>query len=150
MDLAYLTGQRPADTLRFDESHIRDGELWVIQGKRGKKLRISVVGELGEVIKRIQARKVGYRVASSALVVNEKGERMGADALRFRFDAAREAAGIEKGLFQFRDLRAKAGTDKTELSGDIRAAQKQLGHQSITMTEHYVRERKGDKVGPTR
>lgn len=150
MDLAYLTGQRPADTLRFDESHIRDGELWVIQGKRGKKLRISVVGELGEVIKRIQARKVGYRVASSALVVNEKGERMGADALRFRFDAAREAAGIEKGLFQFRDLRAKAGTDKTELSGDIRAAQKQLGHQSITMTEHYVRKRKGDKVGPTR
>ncbi|WP_196489383.1 hypothetical protein [Burkholderia territorii] len=41
MDLAYLTGQRPADTLKFDERDIKDGELWVEQGKRGKRLRIS-------------------------------------------------------------------------------------------------------------
>ena len=57
---------------------------------------------------------------------------------------------MQKDLFQFRDLRAKAGTDKTESAGDIRAAQLQLGHKSLKMTEHYVRERKGDKVGPTR
>ena len=72
------------------------------------------------------------------------------DALRFRFDRARVAAGIQKDLFQFRDLRAKAGTDKTESTGDIRAAQRQLGHRSLNMTEHYVRERKGDNVEPTR
>ena len=51
--------------------------------------------------------------------------------------------------FQFRDLRAKAGTDKAE-SQDIHAAQKQLGHKTIIMTEHYVRERLGDKVEPTK
>ena len=47
--------------------------------------------------------------------------------LRHRFDKAREKAGVE---FQFRDLRAKAGTDKAE-SQEIHAAQKQLGHKTI-------------------
>ena len=40
MDLAYLTGQRPADTLRFDERHINgSNELEIQQGKTKKKLR---------------------------------------------------------------------------------------------------------------
>lgn len=154
MDLAYLSGQRPADTLKFSEADIRAGELWVQQGKRGKKLRITVSGALVDVLERIRARKRLYvasgAVVSDALVVNERGERLMADALRFRFDRARLAAGVNKTLFQFRDLRAKAGTDKTEAAGDIRAAQRQLGHASLAMTEHYVRERKGDKVEPTR
>lgn len=150
MDLAYLTGQRPADTLKFAESDIRGGELWVEQGKRGKKLRITVSGDFALLIERIKSRKERCQSKIDALVVNEKGERLLADALRFRFDRARVAAGVQSDLFQFRDLRAKAGTDKTESSGDIRAAQRQLGHKSLTMTEHYVRERKGDKVDPTR
>jgi len=150
MDLAYLTGQRPADTLKFSESDIRDGELWVSQAKRGKKLRIAVSGELAQVIDRIRTRKATCGAKCDALVVNEGGERLMPDALRFRFDRARLIACVDKGSFQFRDLRAKAGTDKTESSGDIRAAQRQLGHASLTMTEHYVRERKGDKVEPTR
>lgn len=150
MDLAYLAGQRPADTLRFDERDIKDGELHVGQGKTGKKLRIQVVGELAAVIERIRARKAGYRVSSTALVVNEDGQRLTYDALRQRFAKAREAAGLTHEQFQMRDLRAKAGTDKTEAAGDIRQAQRQLGHASIQMTEHYVRARKGDKVGPTR
>lgn len=150
MDLAYLTGQRPADTLKFDERDIRDGMLHLGQNKTGKKLRISVEGELAKVIARIRARKAGYKVTSTALVVNESGQRLGYDALRQRFYAAREEAGVPKEGFQFRDLRAKAGTDTAESSGDIRQAQRQLGHKSIQMTEHYVRERKGDKVGPTR
>ncbi|WP_236027596.1 hypothetical protein [Burkholderia aenigmatica] len=57
---------------------------------------------------------------------------------------------MAKDAFQFRDLRAKARTDKTESAGDIRAAQRQLGHKSIAMTEHDVRERKGDRIDPTK
>ncbi|NMV36965.1 tyrosine-type recombinase/integrase [Ralstonia insidiosa] len=151
MDLAYLTGQRPADTLRFDERHINgSAELEIQQGKTKKKLRIAVVGELAGVVERIRARKKDYKVVSTALVVNESGQRLGRDALRSRFDKAREEAGIEKDAFQFRDLRAKAGTDKTDSAGDIRQAQKQLGHASIAMTERYVRNRRGDKIEPTR
>ena len=51
---------------------------------------------------------------------------------------------------QFRDLRAKAATDKADTSGDIRQAQKQLGHSSVTTTEGYTRNRRGATVGPTR
>lgn len=150
MDLAYLCGQRPQDTLNYDERHIRDGFLHIDQGKTGKKLRMEVTGELKTVIERIRSRKAPYKVVSTALVVNEKGQRMLLDALQRRFREARRAAGVKDEDFQIRDLRAKAGTDKTDSSGDIRQAQKQLGHSSVTMTEHYVRNRRGDKVKPTK
>ena len=152
MDLAYLTGQRPADTLGYEETDIRDGALLVQQGKTGKKLRMTISGELEIVIERILARKraIGSKVATAQLIVNERGQPFTSDALRQRFDKARDAAGVDKSKFQFRDLRAKAGTDKTDSTGDIRQAQRQLGHSSLTMTETYVRNRKGDKVAPTK
>lgn len=83
-------------------------------------------------------------------MVNEWGLPLRAGTLRGRFNKAREAAGVPKAAFQFRDLRAKAGTDKTESAGDIRQAQKQLGHGSVTTTEKYVRRRRDDKAAPTR
>src|SRR5690606_27790881 len=46
MDLAYLTGQRPADTVNMTEHDIKDGHLHVRQGKTSTKLRIAVTGEL--------------------------------------------------------------------------------------------------------
>ncbi|MEX3933340.1 tyrosine-type recombinase/integrase [Paraburkholderia phymatum] len=150
MDLAYLAGQRPQDTLNYDERDIRDGFLLIDQGKTKKKLRMEVTGELRAVIDRIRARKAAYKVVTTALVVNEKGGRLTLRALQLRFGDAREKAGIKTDEFQFRDLRAKAATDKTDSTGDIRQAQKQLGHESVSMTEHYVRKRRGEKVGPTR
>jgi integrase len=71
--------------------------------------------------------------------------------LRGRFDAAREAAEVDKALFQMHDLQAKAGTDKADSSRYIRQAQNQLGHSSVVMmNEHYVRSRKSAKVTPTK
>lgn len=70
--------------------------------------------------------------------------------LRTRFDKAREDAGVPKSDFQLRDLRAKAGTYKAESSGDIIQARDQLGHTTVTMTEHYVLNRKGKKITPTK
>ena len=51
--------------------------------------------------------------------------------------------------FQFRDLRAKAGTDKADAT-DMREAQQQLGHKSVKTTEIYLRTRAGEKVTPTK
>jgi integrase len=150
MDLAYLAGQRPDDTLRYDERDIKDGFIEIDQGKTKKKLRMLLTGQLKVVVDRIRARKANYKTVSNALVVNEVGQRLTLRALQYRFRIARDAAGIPANEFQFRDLRAKAGTDKTDLSGDIRQAQKQLGHATVAMTEHYVRKRRGDKVEPTR
>ena len=57
LDLFYLTGQRIAATLKMDESHIRDKQLWVQQGKTGANRRIELVGELKALLDRIAARK---------------------------------------------------------------------------------------------
>lgn len=53
--------------------------------------------------------------------------------LRTRFDAARNAAGIDKKLFQFRDLRANAATEMDD-AGGIRQTQALLGHTTEGMT----------------
>lgn len=146
LDLAYLTGQRPADVLKMTRKDI-DGEvLKVAQNKTGKKLRVAVEGELQSVIDRINARKV-----TGITLVN-----MTVWELRGAFDRAREKAAEENPeladdikKFQFRDLRAKAGTDKEEQQG-MNAAQDQLGHTTPTMTAQYVRHRRGKLVTPTK
>lgn len=150
IDLAYLSGQRVADTRKFDDTDIRDGWLHVQQGKTDERRRIAVQGDLAAVIDRIRKRKRACEVYHTRLIVGEDGRPLGKDALRYRFDKTRELAGVPKAAFQFRDLRAKAATDKAESAGDIRQAQKQLGHGSVTTTERYVRNRRGDKTTPTR
>lgn len=148
MDLAYLTGQRPADVLRMAETDLRDGSLAVRQGKTGERLRIAVSAELQAVIDRCKGRKAGFKVHSTRLVVNRYGRPIGTHAISVRFKAACDKAKVVG--IQFRDLRAKAGTDKAESTGDARQAQKQLGHSSVVTTEGYLRNRRGAKVTPTR
>lgn len=150
MDLAYLVGQRVADTLKMDERDIKDGLLWVHQGKTGAKRRIEIAGQLAAVIDRIIARKACMRIKTSRLVVTDSGQPLTASMLRSRFDTAREAAEIDKATFQLRDLRAKAATDKEESTGNIRQAMDQLGHTTVGMTEKYIRNRIGKKVTATK
>ncbi|POD78436.1 hypothetical protein BKM17_06490 [Pseudomonas syringae group genomosp. 3] len=111
------------------------------------KRRIQIIGELETLLARIMARKATYKVRTTQLIVSADGSAMTHSILRNRFDDARTAAGIEKSAFPLRDLRAKAGTDKAESSGDILKAD-QLEHTTIGMTEKYVREGKGKQVTP--
>lgn len=139
MDLALYTGQRPADVLKISVSDITNGMLSISQNKTGKKLRISIEGELAEVVARIMAKPRNLK--NPALLQDPNGQKLTYFALRSRFDKAREKAGVS---FQFRDLRAKAATD-TE---DLAHAQKLLGHKNRSTTEIYTRERKGELVQP--
>lgn len=152
LDLAYLTGQRPADVLKLSRADIQDGALVIVQNKTGKRLRIAIEGELAAIIERIKDRKV----MGLKLINTRQGYPMSAVTLRGAFDRARDAAvkahpemEVEIRAFQFRDLRAKAGTDKEESSG-MAAAQDQLGHSTPMMTAHYVRHRRGKLVKPTK
>ncbi len=140
MDLALLTGQRPADLLKLNCGDIRNGELCLAQNKTGRPLRIEVTGELKDLIERVLSRH-NRIMGSDALLQDGNGQRLSSGALRTRFDKARKAAGIN---FQFRDIRAKTATDIENLAH----AQKLLGHKSRAMTEHYTRNRKGEKVSP--
>lgn len=141
MDLALLTGQRPADVLKIQQTDIRDGALWITQNKTGAKRAIELTGELRQVIERINARVRDRH--SAFLIQDDSGRPLSQLALRSRFDKARKVAGV---AFQFRDIRAKTASD----TGDLGHSQKLLGHKTRDMTEHYVRERIGQRVKPLR
>lgn len=148
MELAYLLGQRPSDIAMLNMDAIRDGTIQIKQGKTGTKVRIESIGELARVVERILARKTTCKNECHRLIVNEHGRPIGRHAISERFRKAREAAGVSG--VEFRDLRAKAATDKADRTGDMRESQRLLGHKNIRMTEHYVRKRRGEKVKPTR
>lgn len=141
MGLALLTGQRPADVLKIERSDIRDGALSIKQHKTGAKRLIEQSGELAALIERINARP--RQRLSAWLIQDDDGQPLRADGLRSLFDKARRLAGVS---FQFRALRAKAATN----TGDLAHSQKLLGHRNREMTEHYVRQRTGERVRPLR
>ncbi len=141
MDIALLTGQRPADVLKIKRTDIRDGALWIVQNKTGARLGIEITGELAAVIERINQRP--RKAISAFLIQDENGQPLSQGALRSRFDKARTLAKVD---FQFRDIRAKAATD----TGDLAHSQKLLAHKNRGMTEHYVKARAGDRVKPLR
>jgi integrase len=147
MDLAYLTGQRPADVLRMTVDDLSDDHLNVRQGKTGKKLRIALTGELLDLVQRLKRYREQRSALSAQLVVLEDGSAMGYVTLRSRFDRARRK--VPGAAWQLRDLRAKAASDKAD-AAPLLDVRDQLGHGSVKMTEHYVRGRRGKKVTPTR
>lgn len=141
LDLALLTGQRPADVRKMRRTDISDGHLWVTQGKTGAKIGIAIEGKLAEVIERCLRRP---RTATGPyLVQTDAGQRLTQTMYRDRFDAARKASGQ---TWQFRDLRSKAATDLD----DLKSAQQLLGHRSETTTAKIYRRLKGQKVKPGR
>jgi len=155
MDLAYLTGQRPADALKMTAHDIIEGHLIVTQEKTKQPLRIIIHGELAELIERIEARKQTHNIITAALLTNMHGKRLTAAVLRNHFDEARAKAAeaIPKlaqaiRAFWFYDLRAKAADDTSDKRGD-QAASDLLGHDTVRTTQrHYLR--RGKIVLPTK
>lgn len=155
MDLAYLTGQRPADALKMTDEDIADGFLIVGQNKTQAKLRITVTGELAELLARIAVRKAQYKIEHCQLLMNKDGKPLTPAVLRKHFDKAKAEAIKESpelagaiNAFWFYDLRAKAADDISVERGD-QDASNLLGHDTVKTTKkHYIR--RGKIVEPTR
>jgi len=159
MDLAYLSGQRPGDVLRFTQRDIVDDALTVQQGKTSKRLAIMLTdpdsggrSELGRLIDRIRARSV----RSLWLLATPEGKQLTNGMLRLRFTAARESAAgraEQSGdlvladrirQFQFRDARPKAASEMAlDHASDL------LGHSDKQITK-AVYQRVGKRVKPTK
>ncbi|MFJ9993358.1 integrase [Pseudomonas putida] len=162
MDLAYLAGQRPADTLKFSTVDLDEDYLWVDQNKTDKKLRIrrhvnGVLTGLGLFIEALLERRKLQGVRNSRLITNDAGLRMSWEMLRNRFSEARDKAArklIADGntdlaakvrQFQFRDIRPKAASEIE----DISHASRLLGHSKEEITKRVYR-RVGEVVSPTK
>lgn len=138
MDVTYLTGQRPVDVVKIHANDIVCGVLQIHQQKTKAVVRIALKGRLKEVVDKI-LRDGEY------LFANKTGGKLTAAVFgvwfaEVRLTAAEANPDISTEILQFqiRDLRAKAGTDKA-LKFDDMAAQKQLGHASLSMTKRYIR-----------
>ncbi|MDZ5741025.1 SOS response-associated peptidase family protein [Pseudomonas asiatica] len=162
MDLAYLAGQRPADTLKFSTVDLDEDYLWVDQNKTDKKLRIRrhINGELiglGLFIEALLERRKLHGVRNSRLITNDSGLRMSWEMLRNRFSEARDKAArkltadgntdlaTKVRQFQFRDIRPKAASEIE----DINHASRLLGHSKEEITKRVYR-RVGEVVSPTK
>lgn len=155
LEFAYLTGQRPGDALKARVDDIQDGILLVDQGKTGKKLRIAIVGQLADLIARIQVKKAAHKTVHAQILMVRDGQPMTKQILRDHFKKAKDTAaekypdlaGAIK-AFWFYDLRAKAADDTADGRGE-EAARDLLGHESVNTTRrHYLR--RGKVVGPTK
>lgn len=161
MNLAYLTGQRPADILKVATTDLNNGFVTVRQGKGGKLLRIRLddAGEqsaLSLFLDDLQERRSLNGIKTSTLITNTFGLRMSQQMLRNRWDEAREKAAIKAGAngdqalavqirqFQFKDIRPKAASE-IELSH----ASRLLGHSTEEITKKVYR-RVGEIVRPTK
>jgi len=161
MDLAYLTGQRPADVLKVATTDLNAGFLVVKQGKTEKKLRLrledaGVQSALSTFINDLQERRALAGIKTSRLITNTSGLRMSQQMLRNRWDEAREKAAIKAGAdgdsslavlirqFQFKDIRPKAASEI-----ELAHASRLLGHSTEEMTKKVYR-RVGEIVKPTK
>ena len=162
MDLAYLTGQRPADMLKVCTGDLEGEFLLVAQGKTTKKLRIRFEENgqrtgLGAFVDDLLERRKLAGITSSRLITNANGVRLSYAMLRNRWQEARAAAmqkAIEAGdaplaqrieQFRFSDIRPKAASEIDDLTD----ASKLLGHSKEQITNTVYR-RVGEVVSPTR
>ncbi|MFL1501122.1 tyrosine-type recombinase/integrase [Pseudomonas sp. O64] len=161
MDLAYLTGQRPADVLKVATTDLNAGFLMVKQGKTEKKLRLrledaGVQSALSAFIDDLLERRALSGIKNSRLITNTSGLRMSQQMLRNRWDEARDKAAIKAAAdgdsplavlirqFQFKDIRPKAASEI-----ELTHASRLLGHSSEEMTKKVYR-RVGEIVKPTK
>lgn len=141
MDIAYFIGQRPADILKIQVHHIRDDILSIKQNKTNARLRFHISGSLKTIIDRCLTH------AKTHLLINSRGSALTVNTMEKRFIKIRQAAiekypELEQELkeCQFRDLRAKSGTDVYLSADSVEAAQRQLGHSDGKITRRvYIR-----------
>lgn len=168
MQLLYLTGQRSADIFSMSVHDLSEVAIRFEQGKTGQKLSMRLQNaegelfELGALIADLLKLREDTKAKADQLFVDQDGNVVTYWMMSQRFRRLRkklveqlivdgkEKMAQEVARYQLRDLRAKAGTDTANASGDIRTAQKQLGHKNLSMTEHYIKNRVGDKVNPTK
>lgn len=142
MMLAALTGLRLGDLLglRLQDWDEKTG-LSCVTSKTGKALLIEATPDLVEAVK--AARAVERSVASIYLLAARDGHRYtvsGFSAIWQRLMRKLHKDGVLAERFQFRDLRAKSGSDHPD--------GKHLGHASPATTQRY--RRRPERVTPAK
>lgn len=146
LDLALVTAQRREDiaSMRFDQ--VRDGRLFITQGKTGAMIAIPLSLELhavnlklGVVIDRCRLASSTDYMISSGVRKNRPDGSLNPDSLTKKFVAARLATGLDfkANPPTFHEIRSLAGRLYEEEKGK-EFTRKLLGHKTDRMTEKYL------------
>lgn len=147
LDLALVTGQRREDISAFRFSDVKDGRLYITQGKTDHKLAISVDLRLDaagivlqDVIERCRENNPSDFMLFSS--VRRGGRKPGAltpDGLTQAFSDVRDMTGIKFGPNppSFHEIRSLASRLYKDERGE-EFAQRLLGHKNLTMTKKYL------------
>lgn len=160
IDMAYLTGQDIGDLLDMrwkrdaDEPnapHIVTTGIWFARKKLAKSTReevcITWTPKLRDVVRRLKELRLARPGASEHVFTSEDGTPYTYWGASSAWQRARRRSGIVG--CTFKDLRAKALTDKEEREG-MQAARTMGSHSTEQQTADYVRAKGTKKTGATR
>lgn len=158
IELAYLTAadvgvllelRLQRDPANPDAPHLRDDGIWLRRTKTTTSTPVLVewTPRLRAVVQRLRAikaerrlkKRMSQRVVTPYLLEAVDGTQLSYSAVKSAWQRGRIRAGVPNAMF--RDLRAKAATDKEDRDG-IRAASALLDHTTEGQTADYIRRKK--------
>ncbi len=139
-ELVYSSGLRVAELVRLDVLDIdRNEGIARVTGKREKTRLVPVGGKaLDRVIQWLPIRKTLLKDATEpALFVNRRGKRLTTRSVQMRLNRLAQQTHLGQALHPHQ-LRHAFATHVLESSGDLRAVQEMLGHESLSTTQIYT------------
>jgi len=135
----YGSGLRLSEvvSLNLDDVDTRAGQLRVT-GKRGKTRIVPVGGKAAEALAGwLPWRARWARPDEPALFIGRQGRRLSTRSVQLRLDRLSRRTGLSEPLHPHQ-LRHAFATHVLESSGDLRAVQEMLGHESLSTTQIYT------------
>ncbi len=139
LETLYSSGLRVSELTKLDISHIDFiGGVVKVAGK-GKKERLSPIGEpaLRSIHTYLGARKKSQRRDSQVLFVNKQGGRLTDRSVRRVLDRAIKRSSFEHHISPH-TLRHSFATHLLDRGADLRSVQELLGHQNLSTTQIYT------------
>jgi integrase len=142
-----MAGLRPGEAaaLRWQDLDLRASTLRIVEArtmgvtgtpKSGIGRSVPMPAEVAAAVKEVREREVMTR-RSDPVFVGRALSHVDLDALRARFNAAQDAAGVAPRR-ELRQLRNTFGTVCAAAGVPLRTIQEWMGHESITTTERYA------------
>lgn len=142
VELLYASGARISEASALDvgDLDLASGTVRLF-GKGGKEREVPLYPRAVEAVRSYLSGARGYLLAGKpacdALFVSSRGGRMGAAALRRRFERLVSRARLDPSLTPHA-MRHTFATELLEGGADLRSVQELLGHESLSTTQVYT------------
>lgn len=139
LELLYATGIRVSELVGLDVRNADPGAQWVRVLGKGNKERLVPFGNPAASALRsyLAARKTWAAAGETALLLNARGRRLTARAVRMILDDIVKRAALDRHVHPHM-IRHTFATHLLDAGCDLRAVQEFLGHASLSTTQRYT------------